>query len=201
MKSGDNISAIILAAGLSSRMGAFKPLLTLRGRLLIEVVISLFRAAEIADIVVVVGYEAGKIIPILEQQAVRWVVNEDYAGEMFSSVQIGVQTLPDDCGAFFLSPGDMPLVTPATLKKLVTAYREGKMDVYHPCHGQRRGHPPLISTALIPSILAFRAPGGMGALLSCYRETSLNVACDDPGILLDLDTPEDYERAQDQHRQ
>jgi molybdenum cofactor cytidylyltransferase len=63
MKSGDNIAAIILAAGLSSRLGAFKPLLTLRGRLIIEVVINLFREAEISDIVVVVGYEAERIIP------------------------------------------------------------------------------------------------------------------------------------------
>lgn len=182
-------------------MGAFKPLLTLGGRLIIEVVISLFREAGSSDIIVVVGYQAEKIIPFLEKHGVRWVINEHYEGEMFSSVQIGVKKLSDNCGAFFLSPADMPLVTPDTLKKLVAAYREGGMDVYHPCHGQRRGHPPLISTTLIPSILTFTEPGGMGALLSRCRETSLDVACEDPGILVDLNTPEDYERAQGQHRQ
>lgn len=201
MKSDKKTSAIILAAGLSSRMGAFKPLLTLGGRLIIEVVIDLFREAGISDIIVVVGYQAGTIIPHLEKQGVRWVINEGYEGEMFASVQIGVKKLTADCGAFFLCPADIPLVTPSTLKKLVAAYREGDMDVYHPCYGQRRGHPPLISTTLVPSILAFTGPGGMGALLARCRDTSLDVPCDDPGIHVDLNTPDDYERAQTQQRQ
>jgi CTP:molybdopterin cytidylyltransferase MocA len=89
----------------------------------------------------------------------------------------------------------MPLVNPLTLKKLIAAYREGNMDVYHPCYGQRRGHPPLIATTLIPPILTFAEPGGLGSLLSRYRGTSLDVACDDSGVLIDLDTQEDYERA------
>lgn len=89
----------------------------------------------------------------------------------------------------------MALVRPATLIKLYAAYRERKMEVYHPCYGQRRGHPPLIATALIPSILAFAEAGGLRELLSRRAATSLDVDCDDPGILIDLDTPEDYERA------
>jgi len=195
MKSDDKIAALILAGGLSSRMGAFKPLLTLGGRLIIEDIISHFREAGIFDIIVVVGYQAGKIIPLLENQGVRWAMNDHYDQGMFSSVQVGVRNLAGDCRAFFLSPADMPLVKPLTMKKLVAAYREGKWDVYHPCYGQRRGHPPLIAAALIPPILTFAEPGGLRALLSRYRGTSMDVACEDSGILIDLDTPEDYERA------
>lgn len=194
MESNDKIAAVILAAGRSSRMGTLKPLLPLGGRLIMEGVISLFREVGISDIVVVVGYQAGKVIPLLENQGVRWVVNREYDRGMFSSIQAGVRDLSRDCRAFFLSPADMPLINAVTLKKLVAAHREGKMDVYHPWYQQKRGHPPLISSALIPSILAFADPGGMRALLSNYKETSLDVACDDPGILIDLDTPEDYER-------
>jgi molybdenum cofactor cytidylyltransferase len=200
MKSHDNIAALILAGGRSSRMGALKPLLPLGGRLIIEGVISLFREAGISDILVVVGYQAEKIIPLLENQGVRWVINEHYDRGMFSSVQVGVRNLTGDCRAFFLSPADMPLVNTVTLKKLVAAYQERKLDVYHPCYGQKRGHPPLITAALIPSILAFAEPGGLRALLSRRKGTSLDVACDDPGILIDLDTPEDYERAKGQRR-
>ncbi len=195
MKSDDKIAALILAGGLSSRMGAFKPLLTMRGRLMIEQVISLLREAGIFDLLVVVGYQAEKIIPLLKNQGVRWLINEHYDQGMLSSVQVGVRNLTEDCQAFFLIPVDMPLVNPATLKNLVAAYREAKMDVYHPCYGQRRGHPPLIAATLIPSILAFAEPGGLRTLLSRYRATSLDVPCDDPGILIDLDTMEDYERA------
>ncbi len=121
--------------------------------------------------------------------------HKQFASACFSSVQIGVRNLAGDCQAFFLSHADMPLVKTVTLKKLVAAYREGKMDVYHPCYGQRRGHPPLIAAALIPSILAFAEQGELRALLSRRKGTFLDVACDDPGILIDLDTPEDYERA------
>lgn len=198
MKSDDNIAALILAGGRSSRMGAFKPLLPLEGRRVIEGVIHLFREAGISDIVVVVGYQAEKIIPLLENQSVRWVKNEHYDRGMFSSVQTGVRSLAEDCQAFFLGPADMPLVRPATLKKLSAAYREKRMEVYHPCYGQRRGHPPLIAAALIPSILAFPEPGGLRVLLSRREAASLNVDCGDPGILIDLDTPEDYERAKRQ---
>lgn len=176
-------------------MGAFKPLLPLGDGTVIERTINIFREGGISDIIVVVGYQADRIIPLLEKQGARWVINEHYDREMFSSVQVGVKNLNGDGGAFFLSPADMPLVNSATLKKLIAAYREGNMDVYHPCYGQRRGHPPLIAAALIPYILAFPGPGGLGALLSLYRGTSMDVDCDDPGILINLNTPEDYERA------
>lgn len=197
MKSGVRIAAIILAAGLSSRMGAFKPLLPLGDGTVIERIISIFREGGISDIIVVVGYRVDSIIPLLEKQGVRWVINEHYDREMFSSVQVGVKNLAGDCRAFFLSHADMPLLNSATLKQLIAAYGDGEMDVYHPCHGQRRGHPPLIAAALIPSILAFPGPGGLGALLAQYRETSVDVDCDDPGILINLNTPEDYERAKE----
>jgi molybdenum cofactor cytidylyltransferase len=195
IKSDDNIAALILAGGRSSRMGVLKPLLTLGGGSIIEGVISVFREAGISDIIVVVGYQAEKIIPLLENQGVRWVKNEHYDRGMFSSVQTGVSNLAGNCRAFFLSPADIPLFCPATVEGLSAAYREKKVDVYHPCYGQRRGHPPLIAAALIPSILDFAEPGGMRALLAHSEVTSLNVDCDDPGILIDLDTPEDYERA------
>jgi CTP:molybdopterin cytidylyltransferase MocA len=69
------------------------------------------------------------------------------------------------------------------------------MDVYRPCYQGKRGHPPLISAALIRPILTFAEPGGLRVLLARYRHRSADVACDDPGILIDLDTPEDLQNA------
>lgn len=195
MKSDDKIAALILAGGRSTRMGALKPLLPLGGIRIIERVINLFREVGLINIITVVGYKAENVIPLLENQGVRWVINEHYDRGMFSSIQVGVRNLDGECRAFFLNPVDIPLVNTVTLEKLVAAYRGGNMDVYYPCYGQKRGHPPLIAATLIPSILDFAEPGGMRVLLSRCKETSLDVACDDPGILLDLNTPEDYERA------
>jgi len=78
------------------------------------------------------------------------------------------------------------------MQKLSCTFRETGKAVCRPQYQGRRGHPPLISAALIPAILAFEDPGGLRALLAAYHERCAAVDCDDPGIMIDLDTPEDY---------
>ena len=80
------------------------------------------------------------------------------------------------------------------MQKLSCTFRETGKAVCRPQYQGRRGHPPLISAALIPAILAFEDPGGLRALLAAYHERCADVDCDDPGILIDLDTPEDYRK-------
>ena len=188
------IAVLILAAGESSRMKKLKPLLPMEGQTVIERVIDLFRMIGIADILVVLGYAADQLIPVLNKQGVSYVINEDYRRGMFSSVRTGAEHLGDGCGAFFVLPADMPFVRAETLQKLVCAFRETGKAVYRPQYQGRRGHPPLISAALIPAILAFKDPGGLRGLLAAYEERCVDVDCDDPGILIDLDTPEDYQQ-------
>lgn len=191
----EKIAALILAAGCSSRMGAFKPLMPLRDRTILEVLIDLYRSVGISDVLVVLGHQAADVKPILEAQGIRWTINENYHQGMFSSIQAGVKNLPPECKAFFLHPADIPLVRPETIKRLIDIRREKKALICYPCHEGRRGHPPLVSTALMPAILAFDEPGGMRALLSRYKGEALKVDCHDPGILMDIDTPKHYENA------
>lgn len=190
-----NIAAVILAAGLSSRMGQFKPLAPMGSERVIERVIGLFREAGVSDLLVVTGHEAHRLLPVLEMRGVRGVINPDWERGMFSSVQAGVGRLDAACRAFFLMPADMPLVRPETIRVLLGAFERGGMDVYRPCYQGKRGHPPLISAALIRPILTFAEPGGLRVLLARYRHRSADVACDDPGILIDLDVPEDLQKA------
>jgi molybdenum cofactor cytidylyltransferase len=187
-------SALILCAGRSSRMGDFKPLLPLAGDTLIERVIRLFREAGIADVTAVLGHRAQSTLPVLERHGVCPVVNDRYDEGMFSSVKAGVRALDRSRSAFFLLPVDIPFVKRETLQALMEGYREG-VDIYRPCFRGRHGHPPLISTALIPAIVDFERPGGLRALLAQYTTRTADVAVDDPGILLDLDTRDDYEAA------
>ncbi|MDD5167759.1 MAG: nucleotidyltransferase family protein [Syntrophales bacterium] len=191
MNRSPGFSALILAAGTSSRMGALKPLLPLGEKTIIEGVMGLFRTAAISDITVVLGNEADRFIPILDRERVKWVINHSFQDGMFSSIQTGVHALDRDCRAFFLLPADMPFVRPATIKMLAASFMEETLFC-RPTHQGRRGHPPLISTALIPAILAFEEPGGLRALLATYKDRGRDVDCGDPGILIDLDTPEDY---------
>ncbi|PKN06342.1 MAG: hypothetical protein CVU72_04960, partial [Deltaproteobacteria bacterium HGW-Deltaproteobacteria-7] len=133
--------------------------------------------------------------PVLEKQGIPWTINEQYDQGMFSSIQTGVKSLNPDCQAFFLHPADIPLVRPETISRLIAVQMEKKASICYPCYEGRRGHPPLVSTALIPAVLTFNEPGGMRALLSCYNGEALNINCHDPGILMDIDTPEHYEEA------
>lgn len=185
-------SALILCAGYSSRMGSFKPLLPLGGETLVERIIRLFMDAGGVDVTVVLGHEAPAITAVLERYDVSVVINERYGEGMFSSVRAGVQQIDRKRRAFFLMPVDIPLVRQDTLQTLMNAFQKGDADVYRPCFRGSHGHPPLISSALIPAILNFSGPGGLRALLAHYGYSILDVAVEDPGILVDLDTPEDY---------
>lgn len=189
MNGSENITAMILAAGRSFRMGVLKPLLPLGKETFMERVINIAREAGIEDILSVVGYEAHRLIPLLERRHVRWVINPGYHRGMFSSLCTGVQSLDPRCRAFLLMPADMPLIRPGTLRGLLDVFQDG--NVCRPRYQNRRGHPPLISAALVPDMLAYEGAGGLRAFLSRYENRTLNVDVDDPGILIDVDTPDD----------
>lgn len=195
--SEEKTAALILAAGRSSRMGEFKPLLPLGAKTVIGQAVDLFRKAGVADILVVAGFEAKRLVPVLEELGAGCVINRDYDRGMFSSLQTGVRRLAGTCDAFFVLPADHPSVKPSTICSLMKAYDSGKGKICRPSYQGRRGHPPLIPAALIPAILTFNEPGGLRALLSRYEEQTMNLDCDDPGIITDLDSKADYTRAKE----
>lgn len=191
--SGAKVAALILAAGYSSRMGDFKPLLPLGRATVIERAVSGFLGAGIRDVRVVVGHRAEEVIRVLEPLGVRTVFNAAYDSGMYSSVVAGVGSLPPgEVDAFFLLPGDNPLVKPQTIRELVNAYRESRAGIVYPCFMGRRGHPPLIDMAYTGDILAGEQPGGLRTVLGRYESLALNVEVVDQGVLLDIDTPADY---------
>lgn len=186
--------AVIPAAGLSSRMGAFKPLLPFGGRTVIEAAVSSVMPF-VATAVAVVGYRGDELSEALSGrfgERLTIVENPDYAAtDMLRSVQLGLKAL-GECDAFFLLPADMPLIAPTVYEALMGAY-DASCDVIYPAFDGRRGHPPLIASSLIPAILSFEGDGGLRAILSnCNTKT---VAISDSGILTDLDTPKDYEKS------
>ena len=190
----NKIAALILAAGYSSRMVDFKTLLTLGGVKVIERVIHTFREAGIVDIVVVVGYRADELIPILDDLKVRYVFNENYDAGMFSSIIRGVQSLPPETQGFFLLPGDMPLVKSHTIRLLSRAFRKFQANVIYPVFQNRRGHPPLIGALCFPEILSANQTGGLRPILGKYENTAYDLEVLDEGVLLDLDTREEYQK-------
>lgn len=173
-------------------MGEFKPLLEINGKTLLAHAVELFEAVGIERIVTVVGHRAENLLRILATTSSQHVVNENYQGSMFSSVQTGVEALQNTCDAFFLLPADIAFVRPATVQKLRDEYNKAPSSlIFYPRFQGRRGHPPLISSSLFDTILSYYGDAGMRGLLRQFKTQTVEVAVNDPFIHMDIDTPED----------
>ncbi len=181
------LSAVILAAGYSSRIDGFKPLMELGGQSLLARCTGLFREAGIGKIAVVTGYRHAEVEAEAARFSLLTIHNPDYDRGMFSSVCAALPHLTGTDG-FFILPVDIPLVRPATIAALIAAFAE--KTVVYPTFEGSRGHPPLIAAQLIPAILAHDGHGGLKSLLE--HQEHQDVAVWDLGILQDADTPEDF---------
>ena len=197
VKGETHVAAIILAAGYSSRMGgAFKPLLKLGEYTVLERAVTSHREAGIEDIQVVVGYRANDVIEAVKHTGVRFVRNRNFNKGMFSSIHAGVATLSHEVQAFFIMPGDIPLIDPATIQAIRNCHERNSYGITYPFYKGKKGHPPLISSRYISEIMAFPAPDNLQEILKCHEAESYGVEVDDEAVLLDIDTVNDYLRLQ-----
>ena len=191
------LSAVILAAGFSSRMGACKALLPLGDRTVLGQCIALCKQCGVDDVIVVTGHEAETIEPVARQAGARVVRNADFASGMYSSIRAGIGHLPEDCRAFLLLPVDIPLVRHGTLRLLLRAFACEPGLILHPVFAGERGHPPLIAREVALAIQAQpEIPGGLRAVLARIEaeqpERVREVRVADANILFDMDTPEAF---------
>lgn len=187
-----NFSAIILAAGFSSRMGKFKPLIRIGRKSFVEHAIALFRTSGIEEIVTVVGHRAKVLLPVVQTAASRCVINANYTNGMYSSIQTGLKALKHPGDAFFLLPVDIPLVRPATIRQLAAGFDQHRAPlVCYPLFQSQRGHPPLINSQLIDALLRHDGRGGLREFLRGYENQAISIPVEDPFIRLDADTPQD----------
>ena len=184
-------AAIILAAGLSSRMKQFKPLLTIGSETITRRLISTFLSNDV-EVYLVTGYRGNELKKAIQNMEVTIIENKDYEKGMFSSVQAGVRALKPGHKAFFVNPVDMPLVSPTTIKQLIAAYEIHSGKIVYPMYRGDYGHPPLLPMTLVPAIEQFKGEGGLRALLALYGKLSIAVNVPDKNILVDIDTIEDY---------
>lgn len=203
MKQDISFGAVILSAGYSSRMGGFKPLLELGGKTLLERQITLFRRIGIEAPLVVIGHRGEEI----RSRVVSWggvpVDNPDYDRGMFSSVRAGAAALVREGKAqgFFLQPVDIPLVPGVVPARAMEHFRCRPSAVTYPLCGGKRGHPPLISAALLPEILAYQGEGGLRAILARYEGEAVGFETGREEILLDMDSPEAYAALKRRYRE
>ena len=190
------IGALIVAAGMSSRMGDFKPMLGIGSISIAQRIIANFHRAGVSRIVMVTGYNADILERHLSGNGIIFLRNESYeTTQMFDSVKIGLEYLKDKCEKILFTPVDVPLFTARTVQSLLASGADLACPV---CEG-KQGHPILLSSRLLPEILSDCGERGLrGAIDRCSAPLT-RIEVDDPGTVLDADTPEDYSALVEYH--
>lgn len=190
------IGAVIVAAGMSSRMDDFKPMLKVGALSMLRQICANFQQAEVFPVVLVTGFRGDELEKHIAGSGVICVHNKNYAAtQMFDSAKIGFQYIADKCARVFFTPVDIPLFTADTLRKLSACDGEA----VKPIRNGKTGHPILLSHETILKLLWCESPDGLRGALSACCDKIITVEVDDEGILYDADTPEDYSRLLDHH--
>ncbi|HLO17874.1 MAG TPA: nucleotidyltransferase family protein [Anaerolineales bacterium] len=190
------ISAIILAAGESKRMGQPKMLLPWGKLTVIEHVITTFLHAGIENLIVVTGGAREKVEKTIEQYPVQIIHNEDYAnGEMLSSLQRGMKALSHQVQATLIGLGDQPQVQEGSVRLICKTYRASESRLIVPSFQMKRGHPWLVARPLWQELLEMKTPESPRDFLNRHADEIHYVNVDTPSILTDLDTPQDYQKS------
>lgn len=189
-----NIAVVVLAAGWSSRMGAFKPLLPFGEDTVLGHVISTIAEAGIGETYVVVGNEAARMVPAVEAHGAAAVVNAAFAEGMMSSIKAGIAALSDAVDGAMILPVDVPLIRASTLAKIAGRIGDGQSVILRPTFRGKFGHPPFIGRQLFAEILAAPPEATLRDILGRHQPHTQSVPVIDSGVLRDMDYSDDYRR-------
>jgi molybdenum cofactor cytidylyltransferase len=192
LKTKGHITAIILAAGESRRMGEPKMLLPYKGKTIIEKVIENVLSSNIEKVLVVTGAQHEAIISVISGLKVINCYNEQYREGMLSSVKCGFRSLPEDAGCALVFQGDQPFIDSPTINRVIEGYMKSGKGIAIPVYKGKRGHPVLINCKYREEIESLNADEGLRALARKFPEDVHYVETDAPEILRDIDTREEY---------
>jgi molybdenum cofactor cytidylyltransferase len=181
------VAALVLAAGQGSRFGPrFKLLAPLDGKPLVRHVVEAALASSADPVLVVIGHRAEEVEAALADLPVTFVRNPDYAEGLSTSLRAGLDRCPAAADAVIVLLGDMPLVEPALIDRLIGAWDGTASAVVPTCEG-RRGNPVLLSGALAPALRTLEGDAGAGPVLR-MRSDVLELPVSDRSVLMDVDT-------------
>ncbi|MGC1968982.1 MAG: nucleotidyltransferase family protein [Candidatus Acidiferrales bacterium] len=190
-----HVSVIVLAAGTASRMGRPKQLARLGGVPILVHVLRTVREAGLKDIIVVLGSSAEEIKKEVVLEGFRVVENSAYNQGISSSIHLGLSQVAIETSAVLILLADQPLVLPSTLTRLIAEYGKSRPQAAIPTYQGRPGNPVLLDRSLFDKAGQLKGDEGFRSILRASQNV-IRIEVDDPGILLDVDTPEDLERCQ-----
>ncbi len=189
------ISAMVLAAGRSRRMGTQKLLLPYRGQPLIAQVVDELLRSPVDRVFVVIGKEGKPILEALAGRRVHSVTNETAEEEMLHSVRCGLIAMPEESAAAMVALGDQPSVTADVVAELVRSFHTTSRGIVVPTYKGKRGHPLLFAMHYRDEILTRHEGRGLRGLLEAHPQDVFELEVATAGILEDIDLPEDYRLA------
>jgi molybdenum cofactor cytidylyltransferase len=192
-----HVTAIILAAGRSTRMGGPNKLLAeLGGKSLVRLVTEQALASKAHDVIVVTGHQAELVEKALAGLDVKFVRNPDFAEGLASSVKAGVAAVPDDADGAVICLGDMPMISAQLIDHLIEAFAPDRGNLIAvPVSDGRRGNPVLWSRRFFNELMALDGDIGARHLIARHGEAVAEVAVEGFGAFLDIDTPQALEAA------
>jgi molybdenum cofactor cytidylyltransferase len=186
-------SAVLLAAGRSRRMGAFKPLLPFGERTVAEACVENLLRGGVGEVVIVLGHRAEELRAALaKRSSLRFALNEEAASEMGVSIARGVEALSKTAEATLIALVDQPAVPPETVREILEARRQTGARLIVPTWEGRGGHPVLIDLALRRELLTLAPERGLRALFESRRRETLRLPVGSPFVARDMDTWDDY---------
>lgn len=188
------VGAIVLAAGLSTRMGQSKVLLPWTAqKTIIEHIVEQLLNARIDHVTVVTGYMAREVKELVTPLGVQTIFNRSYkTGEMLSSLKAGLRAMPDYISAALIVLGDQPRIQPKVIYQVLTAYAEGSGEIIAPSFNLRRGHPILISRRYWNELLNLPRHTAPRDVINAHNKQVFHISVDTDSVLRDVDTPQDY---------
>ncbi len=187
----NDVAAILLAAGRSERMGAFKPLLPFGDKTVIEACIDNLRNGGVETIVVVVAYRADELRKWLKNASVEFALNPNAASEMSASIACGLRELFPETKAALVALTDQPAVPPDVIRAIVSEWISGERLVIPEFQG-RGGHPVLVDLRFREELLNLDSSGGLGSFFKTHQEHVRRLSVNSPFIARDMDTWDDY---------
>jgi len=195
------VAAIVLAAGASTRYGQPKQLLPVGLRTMLQHVVDVVLASPVDQTIVVLGHRAGEIGANVRQglltaadKPADIVTNEEWEAGLSTSVQIGLRAIRPDVQAALFVLADQPAITPEIITALLRRYQETGAPIVVPTYQGKRGNPVLFDRSLFAELMKVRDDQGGRQLIDMYRDRIERVEVGSEGVLVDVDTEEDYSR-------
>ena len=186
------ISAIILAAGESKRMGQLKQMMPLGDSTILEQVIDNVIGSKVNEVIVVLGYKADEVKKTIMPKQVKIAFNSDYVQGMSTSIVAGIKMTDRNAGGLMIVLGDQPFIDSKTIDDLITTFSIGNKGIVLPVFQGRRGNPVIFSAKYKNELLSLQGDIGGRDIVNRNPDDVLEVTVDCEGVLTDIDTPESY---------